>query len=138
MSAPDTAELSRWIRKNWLTLLSIILLITSAFFIISVESRKPKDAENVERIKRMQEYSEKSLSQLAKLLGMSEQEMIVAYNQGRLCGPVVDIIRKKLTERNKIKRELLGTSTEKLEEEKENLADGKSPEINGNDANATR
>ncbi len=123
MSAPSTAKLSRKIRKNWLILLSIILLIASAFFIISVESRKPKDAENAERIKRMKEYSEKPLSQLAKLLGMSEQEMIDAYSQGRLRGPVVDVIRKKLAERNKIKRELLGTSAEKLEEGKENLED---------------
>jgi len=123
MSAPSTAKLSRKIRKNWLILLSIILLIASAFFIISVESRKPKDAENAERIKRMKEYSEKPLSQLAKLLGMSEQEMIDAYSQSRLRGPVVDVIRKKLAERNKIKRELLGTSAEKLEEGKENLED---------------
>ena len=48
MNTPDTAKLSRKIQKSWLTLLSIFLLIMSAYFIISVESRKPKDDKSPE------------------------------------------------------------------------------------------
>ena len=48
MNTPDTAKLSRKIQKNWLALLSIILLIMSAYFIISIESRKLKDDKSPE------------------------------------------------------------------------------------------
>lgn len=78
-------------------------------------------AENADRIKRMQELSKKSLSALAKTLDMSEKEMLDAFHTGRLRGPIVDIIRTKLAERNKIKRELSGTSAEEIEQEKKNL-----------------
>lgn len=40
MSKNETAKWIRRIKKNWLILLSIILLITSAFYIIKSEERR--------------------------------------------------------------------------------------------------
>lgn len=41
---PETLKWSRKIRRNWLVLLSIILLCASAYFIIKTEQRRANPA----------------------------------------------------------------------------------------------
>ena len=47
MEANDTIKLSRRLRKNWLVVLSIVLLIASAFFIIKSEERRNAKNANI-------------------------------------------------------------------------------------------
>ena len=47
MEANDTIKLSRRLRKNWLVVLSIVLLIASVFFIIKSEERRNAKKANV-------------------------------------------------------------------------------------------
>ena len=47
MEANDTIKLSRRLRKNWLVVLSIVLLIASAYFIIKSEERRNAKNANI-------------------------------------------------------------------------------------------